>query len=123
MKCEDCKYKNNVENTNQTGSAICSYPGSWFPVHLGDNCHFVPEKKELTCGDCASFGVDFACAGCFEDDSAYYNDKLCEGFIDKQEEEFDKILMYWKVRGLYDRKRINKLIDQFEEEYRKLTEQ
>ena len=123
MKCKECKYKNTIANTDQSEIAICSYPNSWFPVHMEDDCHFIPEKKELTCGDCARLGEDSACIGCFAEDSAYDDGKLCSEFIDKQEEEFSKILMFWKVQGFYDRKKIEDLMDSFEESYRKLTEQ
>lgn len=123
MKCKECKYKNNVANTEETGTAICSYPSSWFPVHLEDNCHFIPEKKELTCGDCARLGEDTACIGCTTSDSAYYKDELCDGFIDKKEDEFNKILMFWKVQGFYNRDKINKMLDEFEQYYEKLVKQ
>lgn len=123
MKCKDCKYKNNVTNTDETGCAICSYPSSWFPVHIDDNCHYILEKKELTCGDCARLGEDFACLDCLAEDSAYGDDALCSGFVDKKEEELSKILMFWKVHDFYDRERINDLIDRFEESYRKIMEQ
>ena len=46
-----------------------------------------------------------------------YNGHLCIGFIDKREEEFNSILMFWKVQGLYDREKINKLLDDFEQSY------
>lgn len=123
MKCKNCKYKNDIANTEETGSAICSYPDSWFPVHIEDNCHYIPEKEELTCGDCLRLGEDTACIGCLAEDSAIDNGKLCAGFIDKREEEFSKILMFWKVQGFYKRDKINELIDKFEKKYAKLTEQ
>lgn len=123
MKCKDCKYKNNVANTAETGCAICTYPSSWFPVHIDDNCHYIPEKMELTCGDCSRLGEDFSCSDCLAEDSAYNDDELCSGFVDKKEEEFSKILMFWKVHDFYDREKINDFIDKFEESYRKLTEQ
>ena len=47
LKCKNCKYKTNIANTSETGSAICSYPSSWFPVNIEDNCHFIPEKRKL----------------------------------------------------------------------------
>ena len=122
MRCKDCKYKNNLTNTDETGSAICSYSSSRFPINIEDNCHYIPEKK-LTCGDCARLGEDFACLACLAEDSAYNNDKLCSGFIDKQEKEFSKILMFWKVHGFYDRDNINRMIDEFEKFYKELTEQ
>ena len=32
-------------------------------------------------------------------------------------EELNRILMFWKVQGFYDRKKINELIDEFERFY------
>lgn len=51
------------------------------------------------------------------------NGHLCIGFIDKREEEFNSILMFWKVQGLYDREKINKLLDDFEQSYDRLFNQ
>lgn len=48
---------------------------------------------------------------------------MCIGFIDKREEEFNSILMFWKVQGLYDREKINKLLDDFEQSYDRLFNQ
>ena len=37
LKCNNCKYKTNVSNTEETGTAICSYPqGEWFVVNVED---------------------------------------------------------------------------------------
>ena len=36
---------------------------------------------------------------------------------DKRKEELNSILMFWKVQGFYDRKKINELIDEFEQFY------
>ena len=36
---------------------------------------------------------------------------------DKRKEELNRILMFWKVQGFYDRKKINELIDEFEQFY------
>ena len=52
-----------------------------------------------------------------------YNGHLCIGFIDKREDEFNSILMFWKVQGLYDREKINKLLDDFEQSYDRLFNQ
>lgn len=124
LKCNNCKYKTNVSNTEETGTAICSYPqGEWFVVNVEDSCHYIPEKKELTCGDCSRLNEDTGCFACQETDSAMYNGHLCIGFIDKREEEFNSILMFWKVQGLYDREKINKLLDDFEQSYDRLFNQ
>lgn len=58
-----------------------------------------------------------ACFSCAEDDSAIFNGQLCGGFIDKRKEELNSILMSWKVQGFYDLKKINELIDEFEQFY------
>ena len=124
LKCNNCKYKTNESNTEETGTAICSYPqGEWFVVNVEDSCHYIPEKKELTCGDCSRLNVVFVCLACQETDSAMHNGHLCIGFIDKREEEFNSILMFWKVQGLYDREKINKLLDDFEQSYDRLFNQ
>lgn len=124
LKCNNCKYKTNVSNTEETGTAICSYPqGEWFVVNVEDSCHYIPEKKELTCGDCSRLNEDTGCFACQETDSAMYNGHLCIGFIDKREEEFNSILMFWKVQDLYDREKINKLLDDFEQSYDRLFNQ
>ena len=123
MKCKNCKYRKNIGKTSETGSAICSYSSSWFPVNIENNCHLISEKKELTCGDCSRLGEDTACFDCSEDDSAMYNGQLCRGFVDEREEEFKQILMFWKVQGFYDREKINKFIDEFEEFYDDLLNQ
>lgn len=117
LKCKNCKYKTNIANTSETGSAMCSYPSSWFPINIEDNCHFIPEKKEITCSDCSRLYEDMACFSCSEDDSAIFNGQLCRGFIDKRKEELNSILMFWKVQGFYDREKINELIDEFEQFY------
>ena len=81
------------------------------------------KKKELTCGDCSRLNEDTGCFACQETDSAMYNGHLCIGFIDKRKEEFNSILMFWKVQGLYDREKINKLLDDFEQSYDRLFNQ
>lgn len=73
MKCKNCKYRKNIANTSETGSAICSYSNSWFAINIENNCYFIPEKKKLTCGDCSRLTEDTACFGCSEGDSAIYN--------------------------------------------------
>ena len=122
MKCKECKYKKDVSNGTDIERAICLYSDSWFPVHVEDNCHFIPEKKGLTCGDCARLDDDMACIGCFPDESAINDGILCAGFEDKKEKEFRDILLYWKSHDYYDRERIIALIDQFEKEYTDITD-
>ena len=45
------------------------------------------------------------------------NQKDMIDVIDKRKEELNSILMFWKVQGFYDRKKINELIDEFEQFY------
>ena len=45
------------------------------------------------------------------------NQKDMIDVIDKRKEELNRILMFWKVQGFYDRKKINELIDEFERFY------
>ncbi len=92
MKCGECKYKWNFGNTEETGVAVCSYPASHMPVNVNDDCHFLPEAKELKCGDCDRLYEDFACYGYTEEDSAMTNGKLCWGFIDKKGRKHDQHL-------------------------------
>lgn len=40
-----------------------------------------------------------------------------QGIYNKRKEELNSILMFWKVQGFYDRKKINELIDEFEQFY------
>lgn len=114
MKCEICKYRLNIANTKESGSALCSRNSSYFPVNFYDDCHFIPKKRELVCADCACFGEDFGCFGMEADDKVFSNGRQCSGFIDTRKQDFNQILMFWKVQGLYDRDEINKMIDAFE---------
>lgn len=117
MKCEKCKYKQAIGNTRETGAALCTKNTTYFPINCKDDCHFIPKMKELCCSDCVRFGEDSACMTAEADDKVYSDGRLCGGFIDAKEEEFMKILMFWKVQNLYDRAKIEKMIDEFEEFY------
>ena len=123
MKCRDCKHKMNIGNTEETGSAICSYSTMHKMIHLDDPCHFLQETAQLTCGDCDCLHTDMGCFGCSPEDSPYFGGKLCDGYTDKKELEFYKILMFWKTHHYFDRDRIIGIIDDFEEEYERLREQ
>ena len=123
MKCKDCKFKRNISNTDTLGIAICSYPSSYFIVNIEDNCHFIPDKEELKCGDCYWLKNDWGCVGCEETESAYRDGKLCSSYLDRQEIVFSDILLFWKYKGIYDRNHIIELIDEFEAAYKELTEQ
>lgn len=123
MKCKDCVFKNNVQNTKETGSAICSYSESWFPVKVEDDCRFLPKLKKVTCGDCERLYHDLGCAGCAETDSAYINGRLCSGYVDLKVDDFSKILMFWKLHKLYTSEEIHKMIDDFDAEFGRLLNQ
>ena len=123
MKCKDCKYKKNLANTDECNKGICTYPESWFPIDLNDDCHFIPKAEELKCKDCWHLYNDFGCFMCDEEDSAFYDGKLCRMFDDLKKDDFSSILMFWMIHGLYDREKINEMIDDFEKRYYDLTEQ
>ena len=122
--CKNCNFKQNISDTEETGKALCTFSNNYFPVDVEDRCHYIPELGKLKCGDCARYGEDFACLNRQTDDSAIQDDsRLCSGFEDKKEEEFMQILMLWKIRGLYDRDKVNRLMNEFEQEYERLLNQ
>lgn len=117
MKCQMCKYKHDLANSKETGAAVCTRRTTYFPVNYRDNCHFIPLERELVCSDCARFGEDFACVTAKADDKVYNKGRLCSGYIDAKELIFKEVLMFWKVHKLFDRVRIEKMIDEFESFY------
>lgn len=124
MKCEECRYKQDIGNTKETGAALCSRDTSYFPINCGDDCHFLPPNRELFCRDCVRFTDDTACMTMEADDSAFDKEgHLCPGFIDLRENELIEILMFWKTQGLYDRAKIEGIINDFEEFYNDIKEQ
>ena len=88
-----------------------------------DYCHYFGAPQELTCGDCSRLTYDSGCVGCREDESAYHFGHLCHGFQDRREDEFIEILLFWLSHDMYDRNRIEKMLDGFEEESKKLCEE
>ena len=124
MKCKDCKYKKNIANTEETGAALCTNSESFFAVDIMDDCHFIPKKRGLLCEDCERLGNDHLCMTQSAEDSAYSNDGTrCGGYIDKRQEVFKEMLMFWKVQGLLTREQLIEIIDKFEAYYKDLTEQ
>lgn len=117
MQCGKCKYKQNIGNTKETGAALCTRSTEYFPVQIEDDCYFIPQKRELVCGDCAGLREDFGCFAQSETDSAYQDGDLCMGFIDLKEQEFKEILMFWKVQKLHDRAEIEKMVQEVDEFY------
>ena len=121
MKCKDCKYFRGNEDPNKL--SMCTYHSSWEITKHENDCWFIPAVKELTCGDCARYLDDPGCFGCSADESAHHDGELCRGFCDIKENELYSILSFWKSRGIYDRGRINSLIDAFEKAYDDLAKQ
>ena len=119
LKCRDCKYF----MKNEGGLELCTRNMSWEPTEPDRDCIFLPPKKELHCEDCWRYENDLACYGVSPEDSVYRYGELCTEFIDAKEDELYAILGHWKSCGLYDRDRINRLIDSFEESYADLDEQ
>lgn len=118
LYCRDCKYMQKIGNTDETGHALCTFQPSYQPTTLDTRCVFLPETAELRCGDCARFGNDFACFTCSAEDSAMSDGRLCAGFIDKHEEKLYNILAFWKLHNFYSRERINRILDDFEKEFK-----
>lgn len=117
MKCRICKYKQDIGSTKETGAALCARNTAYFPVKVEDSCHFIPEKRELLCRDCERFGEDFACFTQRETDPVYEEGEMCTGFIDRKEQMFKEILLFWKVQGLRDRTEIEKMLNEVDEIY------
>lgn len=116
--CRDCKYMQKIGNTDETGHALCTFQPSYQPTTLDTRCVFLPETAELRCGDCANFWNDFACSNCAAEDSAMSDGELCAGFIDEHENELYNILAFWKLHNFYSRERINRILDDFEKEFK-----
>ncbi len=115
MNCINCKYKRNLGSA--IDKCICTYAINNTIVQIRDACRFFPKQEKLKCGDCTNLYEDAGCFGCRPEESAIMDGKLCDGFSDRKEEDMRAILAYWKSRGIYDRKRIDRLIDDFEAEY------
>ncbi len=119
-KCKKCLYKKKIATL---GQGICSYDERGCLVNDEDYCHYLGVPQELTCGDCARLSYDSGCAGCREDESAFHAGHLCRGFQDRHEDDFIEILTFWLVHDMYDRQKIEKMLDEFEEESRKFCEE
>ena len=119
MRCKDCRYKMILLDGREKG--ICTFPESHVIINVNDPCLFAPESTEPKCGDCMNQREDPACFGCSPSESAIQDGQLCRNFSDKREAEFKAILASWKSRNLYSRDRIEKIIEEFEAEYRTLS--
>ena len=122
--CKDCKYRMNIGNTEETGTALCSRPDSWFPVSLDDPCHFLPRKRRYTCFDCLNYGNDPGCMGMRPDEEPYWgkDKQLCHDFEEKYTEELYDILNAWYSLDKYDRDKIIGMLDDFGAQIKDLTE-
>ena len=118
LKCKDCKYFMDGDNMQ-----LCQRTASWEITKPDNDCKYLPPKQELTCGDCDRLSNDFACIGYVAEDSAMDNGRLCSMFIDRKEGELWEILSFWKAHDMYDKAKILKLIDDFEDYYNDLTGQ
>ena len=120
MNCKTCKFRKNIGNTEEKGIALCTYSTLNFLIKLTDDCHYLPKKKELTCGDCERYG-DLAC-GCLADEPAYHDGKLCVKYTDKRISDLSEILIYLKVQGLYNRSEIESILDETDKFFEELAE-
>ena len=97
-----------INVTEETGAALCSRVPSYFPINCKD--------------DCPRLGRDTACMTARENDKVYNNGQRCGGFIDKKEDEFTEILLFWKSQGWYERAKIDRMLDDFEKFYAEIEE-
>lgn len=121
LKCKNCKYL--TESDKKDNVSLCKYESYWEVTDPEKPCKYLPEEKEPVCGDCARFH-DPACSGCQEDEVPIWaDDRLCTDFVYKNENNFYEVLSYWKSRGIYDRGKVNQLLDDFEKNYDELANQ
>lgn len=113
MKCKDCKHCKYIGNTEETRQGLCSAVLSYFPVVIDNQCVFKP--KRYKCDDCDRLYNDTACFTCRPEDSAYYKNKLCSGFIDKKEVDVMNALVDWKLRGYNIEEKLEKVLKEFKE--------
>ena len=123
--CKTCKYRINIQNTEETGNALCSRPSSWFPIKIEDKCHYLPQKRRYTCSDCSHYGSDFGCIGVKPDEEPYWGEDnhLCVEFEEKYTNDFYGILSAWYALDKYDRMTIIGMLDDFEAQIKDLTEE
>ncbi len=118
LKCRDCKYYSGEENIH-----LCKREECWKVIKPDDDCRFLPETRELTCGDCWRLMNDPACTGYRCEESAVTDGKLCPMYIDKRVEDLKYILIFWMAHGLFEREKVNTMIDKFEKDYNELIYQ
>lgn len=113
MTCGRCKSFKTIQNTEECGQGICSFPDSWFPVHKDDTCHLMP-TAEILCAHCDRLATDTACMTCEPEDSAMHNGQLCCGFIDIYELKLQEAILTWQARGWNYKAIIEKVIQEVE---------
>ncbi len=67
---------------------LCQRNDYWKITKPDNDCWFLSQKRELTCGDCDRLGSDSMCIGYGREDSAYDDGKLCFQFSDRKETDF-----------------------------------
>lgn len=120
IKCSECIYFKDIENTSETKQGICTYTFSYEPTGLNDDCHYIPD--EYKCGDCMHYLTnDTACMIARYDDPVIREDgKLCCGFEDKYEDMVKQALFNWELRGLDTQKKLENVFKQFKLEFREI---
>ncbi len=120
LKCKDYRYFMNGENIQ-----MCRHDSYWEITEPDNDCVFLPKIRELTCRDCWQLENSFECMGEDPDQSIFFqgSQSPCPWFIDYKEDEFISILSFWKSTNLYDRDKINRLINDFEKNYDDLAGQ
>lgn len=124
-KCKNCKFFQEIGNTNATGAGLCTVSNSYGATNKENKCPLFYSRQidfkdlyklqsNLKCRDCDRFGVDYACFTCKEDDSAWGKGNLCAGFIPKQLEEVESILFTWYVQGLNVREILSDSLEKIE---------
>lgn len=112
MKCIECKKFITIENTEKTGTGVCSFPECYFPVDVNDNCIYT--LKPYTCSNCDRLGEDWACFTHRAEDSAYHGDNLCSGFIDKKEIAVEDAITEWFIRGFDVKSKLNDILNRID---------
>ena len=106
MKCKDCTYFWKMVTTEYGG---CSLMENISKIEADSDCLFL-HKGNITCKDCKRLGCDTACFTAEKENNA----TDCRGFIPLGDDIiYDGFLNLLKI-GMYSRKHINELLDQFE---------
>ncbi len=122
LKCKNCKYFMSAKEKSNV--SLCKREPYWEVTDPDNSCRYLPEEKKPVCGDCSHFASDPACFGMHENEVPIWHDtKLCSGFSYKNEDNFFEVLSFWKSRGIYNRDKIDKMIDDFESDYADLENQ